>query len=192
MRSFLILCLAIFGLCGCQDEANTNAITSGTNYTQTQKKAAESIDVESYTEVSDVFLPTNTIKGSGKPYFLVFSANGCVYCDRLKNLIRDNADIKAFLKDNYAPYYINVSYSKKHAVEFMGESVTTADLAQKYSIKPTPTLIFLSHNGKELFSYPGFMPKEKFMRALEFFRDSALEQKDTQTIKQVFQKYLES
>ena len=98
----------------------------------------------------------------------------------------------AFTSYAMTAYYINVSYSKKHAVEFMGESVTTADLAQKYSIKPTPTLIFLSHNGKELFSYPGFMPKEKFMRALEFFRDSALEQKDTQTIKQEFQKYLES
>ena len=74
----------------------------------------------------------------------------------------------------------------------MDKSITTMDLAQKYGIKPTPTLIFLSSNGKELFSYPGFMPKDKFMRALEFFKDSTLEQKDAQTIKQEFQKYLES
>ena len=192
MRNFLIVLLAIFGLYGCQDNVDANAITGGTSYTKEQYQAMENVDLHSYAEVADVFLETHSIQSNGKPYFLVFSANGCVYCDRLKNLIRDNADIKAFLKDNYAPYYINASYSKKHAVEFMGESVTTADLAQKYSIKPTPTLIFLSHNGKELFSYPGFMPKEKFMRALEFFKDSTLERKDTQTIKQEFQKYLES
>ena len=192
MRNFLIVLLAIFGLYGCQDNVDANAITGGTSYTKAQYQAMDNVDLHSYAEVADVFLETHSIQSNGKPYFLVFSANGCVYCDRLKNLIRDNADVKAFLKDNYAPYYINISYSKTHKVEFMDKSITTMDLAQKYGIKPTPTLIFLSSNGKELFSYPGFMPKDKFMRALEFFKDSTLEQKDAQTIKQEFQKYLES
>ncbi|TLD83894.1 hypothetical protein LS70_003560 [Helicobacter sp. MIT 11-5569] len=192
MRSFLILLIALFGMYGCQDETSANAVTSGTNYTKEQKKAMENIDINSYAEVADVFLETNTIKSNGLPYFLVFSANGCVYCDRLKDLIKENAEIKEFLKENYAPYYINVSYSKTHFVEFIDKSVVTADLAEKYGVKPTPTLVFLSKSGKELFVYPGFMPKERFQKALEFFKNPELENMESQNIKQAFQDFIQS
>ncbi|MBX7490987.1 thioredoxin family protein [Helicobacter sp. Faydin-H64] len=192
MRSFLVLCIAIFSIYGCQDEADANIVTSGTDYTQEQQKAMENIDINSYAEVADVFKETSVIESNGLPYVLVFSANGCVYCDRLKDLIKDNADVKEFLKANYAPYYINVSYSKTHFVEFINKSIATADLVEKYGIKPTPTLVFLSKNGKELFVYPGFMPKERFLKALEFFQKPELENLESKNINKAFQDFLES
>ncbi len=202
MRSFLwnlsqllfcfMLCLfSCLSFMGCEESADKSAITSGTNYTEEQHKAMQNVDLNSYAEVSDVFLDTSSIKSNGKPYFLVFSANGCVYCDRLKQLIKDNPDIKEFLKQNYAPYYINMSYSKMHSIEFLQDSLETVAFAQKYGIKPTPTLVFLDKSGKELFVYPGFMPKDKFLKTLQFLKDPTLEQNSSAEIHKKLQNYLQ-
>lgn len=192
MRIFLIILVGIFSLYGCKGEMNADAITKGASYTQDQKKLMENIDRNSYIEVADVFKETNKIQGEGKPYLLVFAANGCVYCDRLKDIIKKHEDIKEDLRANYAPYYINISYAKTHFVAFLDAEVQTADLARKYEIIPTPTLIFLSANGKELFVYPGFMPQQKFQKALDFFKNPDLESMESQAIKQSFQNFLES
>lgn len=192
MRYILLVCVAVFGIYGCDSAADASAITSGTNYTKEQHSAMENVDENSYAEVADVFLRTNTIGGEGLPYLLVFASNGCVYCDRMKNFIRNNANLKGFLRTNYAPYYINLSYSKMHNVEFLNTSLTTEDLARKYAIKPTPTLVFLSQSGKELFVYPGFMPEEQFKKALEFFKNPELENMEEQKIKQAFQTFIQS
>ena len=61
--------------------------------------------------------------------------------------------------------------------------------AQKYNIKPTPTLVFLSQSGKELFIYPGFMPKNRFFATLEFLTNPTLETKEPQNIAQELQTY---
>lgn len=189
LRVFLIVVM-FFVLYGCQDEVNGNVVTSGTNHTKEQQAEMESVDINSYVEVADVFKETGTIKSDGKPYFIVFGANGCVYCDRLKEIVKENADIKGFLTTNYEPYYINISYFKMHFVEFLDKSVQTSDLVKRYRIIPTPTLVFLSASGKELFIYPGFMPKEKFQKALGFFKNPDLENMESKMIKQSFQEFL--
>ncbi|MCI5969173.1 thioredoxin family protein [Helicobacter sp.] len=189
MRNFFIMLVVAFGFYGCGD-ADASAITSGANYTKEQQKAMENVDINSYKEVADVFRETGTITSDGKPYLMVFGANGCVYCDRLKDVVKDNADIKEILKEHYAPYYINISYSKTHFVEFLDKSVQTSDLVKQYNIVPTPTLVFLSPLGKELFVYTGFMPKEKFEKALEFFKNPALQNMESKTIKKAFQEIL--
>ena len=85
-----------------------------------------------------------------------------------------------------------ISKAKGDFVAFLDAEVQTADLARKYEIIPTPTLIFLSANGKELFVYPGFMPQQKFQKALDFFKNPDLESMESQAIKQSFQNFLES
>lgn len=192
MRYILLICVAVFGIYGCDNAADMSVITSGANYTKEQYSAMENVDENSYAEVADVFLKTNTINGEGLPYLFVFASNGCVYCDRLKHLIRDDVNLKGFLQTNYAPYYINLSYSKTHNVEFLNTSITTEDLARKYAIRPTPTLVFLSQSGKELFVYPGFMPEEQFRKALEFFKNPELQNMDALKIKQAFQTLIQS
>lgn len=187
---YFLICISISLIfCACENEMNGEIISSGTNNTQEQLLAMENIDRNSYAEVSDVFLETSKITSHHLPYFLVFSANGCVYCDRLKTLIKENQEIKDFLKANYAPYYINISYTKTHQVDFLNQTLSTADLALKYNIKPTPTLVFLSQEGKELFVYPGFMPKNRLLATLEFLANPTLQDKDSKTIAQELQTY---
>ncbi|TLD86526.1 thioredoxin family protein [Helicobacter sp. MIT 05-5294] len=189
-KKYFALCVALaLALSACQEEVNSEIISSGTNQTKEQLLAMENVDRNSYAEVSDVFLETSEITSENLPFLLVFSANGCVYCDRLKSLIKENSDIKHFIKENYAPYYINISYTKSHKVGFLNQTLSTTELAQLYQIKPTPTLVFLSNKGKELFIYPGFMPKNRFLATLEFLKNPALESKDSKTIAQELQEY---
>ncbi|MDD6055287.1 MAG: thioredoxin family protein [Helicobacter sp.] len=180
-------CFVAFIFVACRDEADESFITSGTNYSKEKHLQMENIDRNSYAEVADVFLETSVIKSDGLPYLLIFGANGCVYCDRLKNIIKEDSKVKDILKTNYSPYYINISYTKTHKIDFLNASLNTIELAQKYGIKPTPTIIFLSKNGDELFVYPGFMPKERFIKTLEFFKDSAFDKKNLDSIKQELQ-----
>ncbi|WP_301007791.1 MULTISPECIES: SoxW family protein [Helicobacter] len=186
---FFCSILLAFSFNACQEKVGDEIVSSGTNNTKEQLEAMKNIDRNSYAEVSDVFKETSEITSDNLPFFLVFSANGCVYCDRLKNLIKENPEIKSFLKSNYAPYYINISYTKTHKIRFSNQELSTADLAQKYNIKPTPTLVFLSQSGKELFIYPGFMPKNRFFATLEFLTNPTLETKESQNIAQELQTY---
>lgn len=182
-----------FFLVGCEEKIDSNIVSSGTKNTQEQLDAMQNVDKNSYKEVADVFLETQTISTKdNKPYFLVFAANGCIYCDKLKELIRSNNEIKKILQDRFSPYYINLSYSKTHAIDFLEKPQETAQFAQIYNIKPTPTLVFLTPKGKILFIYPGYMPKARFMATLEFLQNPSLESKEQKEISQELQAIFES
>lgn len=181
ISSIFILIFAII-LTGCEKEADSSIISKGTSTTQKDIEAMNNIDRKSYEEVADVFLDTAKITTQDKPYFLVFGANGCIYCDELKKLIKDNSAIKEYLKNDYSSYYINISYSKNHQIDFLKDPIPTHQLAQNYNIKPTPTLVFLSPSGKVLFIYPGYMPKDRLLTTLEFLKNKNLEDLDEKTI----------
>ncbi|PZT47523.1 hypothetical protein B6S12_08610 [Helicobacter valdiviensis] len=176
MKKFhlLILTVLISFFVGCNKEEEL--VSSGTQNSTSHIQAMQNIDKNSYAEVADVFLDTQEITTNDKPYFLVFAANGCIFCDKLKTLIKEEAEIKNYIQTNYTPYYINLSYSKEHKIDFMPEkSLSTAELGAYFNIKPTPTMVFLSPKGKILYVYPGFMPKEKFLATLKFLNDKTLE-----------------
>ncbi len=189
---FCILSLA-FLVSGCEDKVDSNIVSSGAKNTQEQLDVLQNVDKNSYKEVADVFLDTQEIATTGnKPYFLVFAANGCIYCDKLKELIRDDSEVKATLQENYSPFYINLSYSKSHNVAFLGKTKETSELGRTYNIKPTPTLVFVAPSGETLFVYPGYMPKERFLATLNFLKDPSLESKDEKEIAKALQELFQS
>ncbi|WP_239056418.1 SoxW family protein [Helicobacter apodemus] len=178
---FSLMGFVVAVLFGCE-KADSSVISSGANTTQERLEEMNSIDRNSYAEVADVFLETQHITTQDKPYFLVFGANGCLYCDRLKTLIKQDSQIKESLKNNFSPYYINLSYSKKHNVDFLNKKVSTTKLGQIYGVRSTPTLVFLNANGDTLFVYPGYMQRDRFMATLEFLQNPDIAKLDEKTI----------
>lgn len=178
---FSLMGLVAVVLFGCE-KADSSVISSGANTTQERLEEMNSIDRNSYAEVADVFLETQHITTQDKPYLLVFGANGCLYCDRLKTLIKQDSQIKESLKNNFSPYYINLSYSKKHNVDFLNKEVSTSKLGQIYGVRSTPTLVFLNANGDTLFVYPGYMQRDRLMAALEFLQNPDIAKLDEKTI----------
>ncbi|WP_199770104.1 SoxW family protein [Helicobacter mesocricetorum] len=177
LMSFAVITL----LLGCE-KADSSVISEGTNTPKKHLEEMNSIDKNSYAEVADVFLETQNITTQDKPYFLVFGANGCLYCERLKTLIKQDLQIKETLQTSFSPYYINLSYSKKHNVDFLNKELSTAKLGQIYGVRSTPTLVFLNANGDTLLVYPGYMQKERFMTTLEFLKNPDIAKLDEKTI----------
>ncbi|CAM2938512.1 thioredoxin fold domain-containing protein [Helicobacter burdigaliensis] len=187
---FLILAISIIFFIGCNEE---DLVSSGTQDSTSHIEAMQNVDKNSYAEVADVFLDTKEITTKGdRPYFLVFAANGCIFCDKLKTLIKENEEVKKYIQENYSPYYINLSYTKEHKISFMQDKIlNTQELGEYFSIKPTPTMVFLSAKGKILYVYPGFMPKERFFKTLKFLSDPAWESLEEKEIAKHLQEFLE-
>ncbi len=85
----------------------------------------------------------------GLPMLVLFSADYCRYCTRLSEEFlvpmqrsgeyRDRVLIREIRIDNYATLR-----------DFEGQPTMPEDLAYRYDISVTPTILFLDHRGREL------------------------------------------
>lgn len=165
----LLLLAALFG--GCDDsKVDASVISQGAKMSPKELEKLDNLDKASYAELADLFLDNKNIDPKGKYLLLVFGSNGCIYCEKLKQEIKENPEIKAFIQENFSPYYINGSYSKPHQLITAQKSVEmmTEELVRLYGVRPTPTLIFATPEGKTILTYPGYMPKDRLQATLGF------------------------
>ncbi|MGP1580919.1 MAG: SoxW family protein [Wolinella sp.] len=176
IRKFYILSFTIisFLFSACEDSSvSADVISQGTKMSEAELRRIDNLDRASYAELADIILDNNVINPNGRYLMMIFGSNGCIYCDKLKQEIRDNEDIKVFIKEHFSPYYINGSYSKSHTL-VTGEHTTqflTHELAQFYGIRPTPTIVFATPEGQTILTYPGYMPKERLDATLHFIAE---------------------
>lgn len=175
----LLLCIN-----GCENEEVK--ISSGANLTQEHIQQAENLDKKSYQGLEDVFLDTKTITAKDRIPLLIFGKNNCTYCDKLKNDIKEDSQLKHLLQQYFATYYINVSYSKIHHLEFdKTASLSTSDLMDTYvtsPLRPTPTLVFLDNRGAPIYELPGYLPPKEMRKVFEYMQEKQWQNKSTATI----------
>ncbi|PAF52276.1 thioredoxin fold domain-containing protein [Helicobacter sp. 13S00477-4] len=181
-RTFLLLAIlmitliASIGISGCksEDKIDSSVISTGTDIPEAVQKENENLDKKSYAGLEDVFNDTKVITPNGKYMMMVFGANGCPYCEKLKKDIKSTPTMKDYIKDHFTAYYINLSYSKMHDFKVGTKDdpkevkVSTAQLGQMYDVRPTPTIVFSDTDGKTILEFPGYMPEKQFMAMLEF------------------------
>ncbi len=187
----------IFGLfimSGCDDNKISKNDISSFDSSDMKNLESSDLDKKSYAGLEDVFLDTNVIESNGKYVLLIFGANGCKYCERLKSDIKENENLKNLIKQNFSAYYINLSYSKMHSLKISDKfhNVKTSDLARIYGIYPTPTFVFSTKEGRVILNYPGYLAPEYFSAILDFIKSEVWEnhQNDSQKIQEFLQKYL--
>lgn len=153
---------------GCESEKpDLNLISKGSSTSQKAREANQNIDKNSYAEILPFLQDNTVIESDGKKVvLLMFGSNQCKYCDKLKAEIKENKNIGSLIKNNFLSYYINTSYKKEH--RFFSQTLQTQNLSELYSIRSTPTLIFLNPQGEMIFEIVGFMGGEKLMIALEY------------------------
>ncbi len=109
----------------------------------------------------------------GKRLVLFWEQKGCPYCKRTHDVNLRIPKIVNQIKENFAVVQMNL-WGDREVTDFDGEVTTEKKLAQKYSVRFTPTLQFFSkslkdHKGKsgkeaELVRVPGyFKPFHFFM-----------------------------
>lgn len=191
--SFFFIIMVL--LTGCKDgKIDENAFSTQSNISQEELQKAQNLDKASYAGLEHLFLDTSKISSDGKYVILIFGKNNCQWCDRLKDELKTNKTTQEILLKNFNSYYINLSYTKEHTLDFKGKQtiVDSATLASQYGIRPTPTIVFLDKNGQPIVIYPGYLPQDKFQIFLNFIASAEyLKAKDQIQMHQMLQKKLQ-
>ncbi len=98
-----------------------------------------------------------SVAGAADIKLMYFYEKGCNWCALMDNVLNDPS-IRGILQQDTNVLKIDV-----HGVErIKGEGLTGSELAKKYGIRGTPTVIFLSAQGKELLRIPGAVTRDDF------------------------------
>lgn len=127
-------------------------------------------------EFIDIFLKDDEINtknksGEARLSFLLFGADGCSACSAMKKSLTEQGEISSVIKENYLPYYINIS--KKNSWNINNRTVTLAELKEKFFIRGTPTTVIM-YGDNILLIYPGYIAKNRIYGTLQFFLDERL------------------
>ena len=153
------LCVG-FALCGCEKKINEDIISKGSDFSAQAREISQNLDKESYKDLADLFLDTSEID-FGREVFIMFGKNQCQYCDMLKSDIKKNPALQAKIKENFNPYYINISYQKTHLLKnFKGASfrAQTQNLSHAFGVNLTPQVAFIDKNGSIKYLFAGYVP----------------------------------
>jgi thioredoxin-related protein len=107
--------------------------------------------------IVSVFFLLSSVAAASDIKVLYFYEEGCRWCERMDSIMNDSS-IKSILLRNADIIRVDVHGGRKMRKMGMPEK----DLAKKYRIIGTPTVIFLNANGEELLRVPGAVTKEDF------------------------------
>lgn len=78
----------------------------------------------------------------GKRLLLMFEQRGCIYCTKMHNEVFPAEEITASLNENYFVVQLNL-HGDIEVTDFDGEVLSEKDMARKWGILFTPSLMFL-------------------------------------------------
>lgn len=108
-------------------------------------------------------------KEEGKVLTVYFWQEGCPYCDKLEKVVMADPDVRKAIEEGFYLLEVNI-FGAKEIIDFSGGATTEKEFAEKKNIQFTPTLIFFSHGGDELFRTVGVWEAPHFMAALDYVR----------------------
>lgn len=176
-KTLLALMASLF-LAGCKNnQISQDTFSSQSNISQKTIEQSQSLDQASYVGLEHIFNDTSNIASDQKFVLLVFGKNNCPWCDRLKEDMKTNYAIQETLLKDFKSYYINLSYSKIHHLDFNGKKSQkeTSQLSATYNVRPTPTSVFLDAQGEPVLIWPGYLSPDQFKSVLTFIQTKAYE-----------------
>lgn len=78
----------------------------------------------------------------GKRLMLMFEQRGCVYCTKMHNEVFSEPDVAAMIEDNYFVVQLNL-HGDIEVTDFDGETLSEKNMARKWGILFTPTIMYL-------------------------------------------------
>lgn len=78
----------------------------------------------------------------GKRLLIMFEQRGCIYCTKMHKEVFPNEEITAMIEDNFFVVQLNL-YGDVEVTDFDGETLSEKDMARKWGILFTPTMMFI-------------------------------------------------
>ncbi len=127
----------------------------------------------------------------GKRLLVIVEQRGCIYCTKMHEEIFPDPEIDALIRDNYFVVQMNL-FGDVDVTDFDGETLPEKDMAVKWGVVFTPTMIFLPEEVPEgktvaqaaVVSMPGAFGKGTTSALLTWVKDHGYESGEH------FQKYL--
>ena len=101
----------------------------------------------------------------GKRLMLIFEQEGCIYCKKMHEEVFTVPEITRYIEDNFFVVQLNLR-GDVEVTDLDGESLSEKDMARKWGIQFTPTMMFLpeeveeglSASGAAVVTIPGALP----------------------------------
>ncbi len=127
----------------------------------------------------------------GKRLLVIFEQRGCIYCTEMHEKIFPEPEIDALIRDNYFVVQMNL-FGDVEVTDFDGETLSEKDMAVKWGVVFTPTMLFLPEEVGEdqtaakaaVVTMPGAFGKQTTAALLTWVKDHGYESGEH------FQKYL--
>ncbi|ATG39272.1 thioredoxin family protein [Phaeobacter piscinae] len=78
----------------------------------------------------------------GKRLVLFFEQRGCIYCTKMHEEVFPKPQVSSYIADNFFVVQLNL-YGDVEVTDFDGETLSEKDMARKWGILFTPTMMFL-------------------------------------------------
>jgi thioredoxin-related protein len=127
----------------------------------------------------------------GRRLLLMFEQRGCIYCTRAHQEVYPHPEIDALIRENYFIVQMNL-FGDVEVTDFDGETLAEKDMARKWGVMFTPTLLFLPEEVPEgataaqaaVVTMPGAFGKATTRNLLQWVIDHGYEGEEG------FQRYL--
>lgn len=78
----------------------------------------------------------------GKKLVLFFEQRGCVYCAKMHEEVFSDPEVSAYIEENFFVVQLNL-HGAEEVTDFDGEVLGESDIARKWGILFTPSIMFL-------------------------------------------------
>ena len=78
----------------------------------------------------------------GKRLMVIFEQRGCIYCTKMHKEVFSQAEVSDYIKENFFVVQLNL-HGDIEVTDFDGETLSEKDMARKWGILFTPSMMFL-------------------------------------------------
>lgn len=89
----------------------------------------------------------NEANAAGKRFMILFEQRGCVYCAKMHNEVFSDSIISDYIDKHYFVIQMNL-YGSNEVVDFDGDVLEERQMARKWQIMFTPTMMFMPERVK--------------------------------------------
>ncbi len=117
---------------------------------------------------------------AGKGLVVIFEQNGCPYCRELHQVNLRDREIVDYIRDRFEIVQLDL-YGAREVTDFDGQTMEERDLAKRWNVIFTPTVLFFSkqtdlsgdRRGSELsaMTVPGYFKPFHFVSMFEYVAD---------------------
>lgn len=112
-----------------------------------------SFATDAINNTTDLNQAVSQAQKDNKTIMLVFDQDGCYYCDLLKKDVLSNNDVISKLNEGFITVVVDIN--------------SQPQLAAKYHVVGTPTMIFLDSNQKEINKIEGYVDAGEFLNTIK-------------------------